>query len=72
MENVRKHRDIKLVTTDTRRNQVVSERLQYNNMIFSRLISKKMKKILIKILQMKLKKDMIHQIMELIDHYQTE
>ena len=44
MENVRKHRDIKLVTTDTRRNQVVSERLQYNNMIFSRLISKKNEK----------------------------
>ena len=26
MENVRKHRDIKLVTTDKRRNQLVSER----------------------------------------------
>ena len=25
MENVRKHRDIKLVTTDKRRNQLVSE-----------------------------------------------
>ena len=25
MENVRKHRDIKLVTTDTRRNRLVSE-----------------------------------------------
>ena len=25
MENVRKHRDIKLVTTDNRRNQLVSE-----------------------------------------------
>ena len=25
MENVRKHRDITLVTTDTRRNQLVSE-----------------------------------------------
>ena len=25
MENVRKHRDIKLVTTDERRNQLVSE-----------------------------------------------
>ena len=44
MENVRKHRDIKLVTTDTRRNQVVSERLQYNNIFFSRLISKKNEK----------------------------
>ena len=26
MKNVRKHRDIKLVTTDKRRNQLVSER----------------------------------------------
>ena len=25
MENVRKHRDIKLITTDKRRNQLVSE-----------------------------------------------
>ena len=25
MENVRKHRDIKLVTTDKKRNQIVSE-----------------------------------------------
>ena len=25
MENVRKHRDIKLVTTDKRRNQLISE-----------------------------------------------
>ena len=27
MENVRKHRDIKLVTTDKRRNQLVSDQL---------------------------------------------
>ena len=33
MENVRKHRDIKLVTTDKRRNQLVSE-LLYNEMVF--------------------------------------
>ena len=30
MENVRKHRDIKLVTTDERRNQLVSE-LNYHS-----------------------------------------
>ena len=35
MENVRKHRDIELVTTDKRRNQLVS----YNNMVFRKLIS---------------------------------
>ena len=40
MENVRKHSDIKLVTTDKRRNQLVSEQLPYNKMVFSRLISK--------------------------------
>ena len=40
MENVRKHSDIKLVTTDKRRNQLASERLPYNKMVFSRLISK--------------------------------
>ena len=33
MENVRKHRDIKLVTTNKRRNQLVSE-LLYNEMVF--------------------------------------
>ena len=35
MENVRKHRNIKLVTTDKRRNQLVS----YNKMVFRKLIS---------------------------------
>ena len=35
MENVRKHRNIKLVTTDRRRNQLVS----YNKMVFRKLIS---------------------------------
>ena len=34
MENVRKHRDIKLVTTDKRR-----DRLSYNKMVFRKLIS---------------------------------
>ena len=33
MENVRKHRDIKFVTTDKRRNQLASE-LSYNKMLF--------------------------------------
>ena len=32
MENVRKHRDIKLVTTGKRRNQLVSEPNYYANM----------------------------------------
>ena len=31
MENVRKHRDIKLVTTNKRRNQLVSETLLYQH-----------------------------------------
>ena len=35
MENVRKHRDIKLVTTDKRRNQLASE-LNYHTTIFFR------------------------------------
>ena len=30
MENIRKHRDIKLVTTDKRRSQLVSEQLNYH------------------------------------------
>ena len=30
IENVRKHRDIKLVTTDTRRNRLVYNKMVYN------------------------------------------
>ena len=33
MENVRKHKDIKLVTTDKRRNQLVSEPNYYTSII---------------------------------------
>ena len=36
MENVRKHRDIKLVTTDKRRNQLVSEPNYYTTKLFSK------------------------------------
>ena len=35
MENVRKHRDIKLVTTDKRRNQVASEPNYHTTKYFS-------------------------------------
>ena len=35
MENVRKHRDIKLVTTDKRRNQLVSESNYHKRKCFS-------------------------------------
>ena len=34
-ENVRKHRDIKLVTTDKRRNRLVSERTYHTTKWFS-------------------------------------
>ena len=37
MENVRKHRDIKLVTTDKRRNHTI--KLSYNQKVFRKLIS---------------------------------
>ena len=37
MENVRKHRDIKLVTTDQRRNQLVSEPNCYTTKWFSEM-----------------------------------
>ena len=33
IENVRKHRDIKLVTTETKRNYLVSEQNYYTNKI---------------------------------------
>ena len=39
MENVRKHKDIKLVTTDKRRNQLVPEANYHATVIFRRLIS---------------------------------
>ena len=35
MENVRKHRDIELVTTDNRRNQLVSEPIYHTTKYFS-------------------------------------
>ena len=129
MENVRKHRDIKLVTTDKRRNQLVTEPNYYaikyfsENLLAIEMKKKKVKmnkpvclglsileiskilmyefwydymkpkyddnvklcymdtdsfimhiktKIFTKILLMMLKKDSIHQIMKLIDHYLQE
>ena len=45
VENVRKYRDIKLVTTDKRRNQLVSERnYQYNKILFRKLINNRNEK----------------------------
>ena len=45
MENVRKHRDIKLVTTDKRRNQLVSEPNYHSTKCFSEnLLAMEMKK----------------------------
>ena len=45
MENVRKHRDIKLVTTDKRRNQLVSEPNYHTTKYFSEnLMAIEMKK----------------------------
>ena len=50
MENVRKHRDIKLVITDKRRNQLVSEPNYYTIKWFSKnLVAIEMKKTKIKI-----------------------
>ena len=49
MENVRKHRDIKLVTTDKRRNQLVSEPNYHTTKYFSEnLLAIEMKKIKVK------------------------
>ena len=49
MENVRKHRDIKLVTTDKRRNQLVSEPNYYTTKWFSEsLLAIELKKIKVK------------------------
>ena len=50
MENVRKHRDIKLVTTDKRRNQLASEPNYHTTKYFSEnLIAIEMKKTKVKI-----------------------
>ena len=49
MENVRQHRDIKLVTTDKRRNQLVSEPNYHTTKWFSEsLLAIEMKKIKVK------------------------
>ena len=49
MENVRKHRDIKLVTTDKRRNQLASEPNYHKTKYFSEnLITIEMKKTKVK------------------------
>ena len=46
MESVRKHRDIKLVTTDKRKNQLVSEPYYHTTKWFSKnLLAIEMKKI---------------------------
>ena len=45
MENVRKHRDIKLVTTDAKRNKLVSEPIYHTTKCFSEnLLAIEMKK----------------------------
>ena len=50
MENVRKHRGIKLVTTDKRRNQLASEPTYHTTKYFSEnLMAIKMKKTKVKI-----------------------
>ena len=50
MENVRKHRDIKLVTTNKRRNQLVSEPNNHTTKWFSEnLLAIEMKKIKVKL-----------------------
>ena len=43
MENVRKHRYIKLVTTDKKRNQLLSEP-NFRNLVFRRFISNRNEK----------------------------
>ena len=49
MENVRKHRDIKLVTTDKRRNRLVSESNYHTAKWFSeKLLTIEMKKTKVK------------------------
>ena len=50
MENVRKHSDIKLVTTDIRRNRLVSETNYHTTKLFSEnLLAIEMKKTKVKI-----------------------
>ena len=50
LENVRKHRDIKLITTDKRRNQLVSEHNDHTKKWFSEdLLTIETKKIKVKI-----------------------
>ena len=44
MEHVRKHKDIKLVTTDKGRNQLVTEANYHATVIFRRLISNRNEK----------------------------
>ena len=39
MENIRKHRDIKLVTTERRRNYLVSEASYHTTKIFTKSLS---------------------------------
>ena len=50
MENVRKHRNIRLVTTDKRRNQLVSEPNYHTTKWFTEcLLAIEMKKIKVKV-----------------------
>ena len=50
MENVRKHRNIRLVTTDKRRNQLVSEPNYHTTKRFTEcLLAIEMKKIKVKV-----------------------
>ena len=52
MENVRKHRDIKLVTTDKRRNQLASEPNYHTTKYFSEnLLEIEMKKTKVKMIK---------------------
>ena len=45
MENLRKHRDIKLVTTDEKGSKLISEtNLSYNKKIFRKFVSKRNEK----------------------------
>ena len=49
MENVRRHRDIKLVATDKRRNQLISEpNYHTTKMVSENLLATEMKKIKVK------------------------